>query len=39
LNQRIDQTPDPANGAAHEALLEIAAHQLEEQAATLYQIP
>jgi hypothetical protein len=34
----MDEAPDPPYGGTHEALLEIAAHELEEQAAPLDQI-
>ena len=35
----MNEAPDPADRAADKALLEIAAHQLEQQAAPLHQIP
>jgi hypothetical protein len=34
----MDEPPDPPDGGTDEALLEIAAHELEEQAAPLNQI-
>jgi len=34
----MDEPSDPPYGGTDEALLEIAAHQLEEQAAPLHQI-
>jgi hypothetical protein len=38
-NQRMNQTPNPSHRRPDKALLEIAAHQLEQQAAPFYQIP
>jgi hypothetical protein len=38
-DQRLDEAPDPAHGGTNEALFEIAAHQLEQQAAPFHQIP
>lgn len=35
----MNQSPDPADCRADEALIEIASHKLEEQAAALNQIP
>jgi len=34
----MDEAPDPPNGGTDEALLKVAAHKLEEQAAPLDQI-
>jgi hypothetical protein len=34
----MDDAPDPADGGTDKALLKIAAHQLEEEAAPFYQI-
>src|SRR5260370_20099035 len=38
-HQGMNQSPNPTYGGAHKALFEIAAHQLEEQTASLNQIP
>ena len=38
-HQRVNQAPDPAHGGTNEALFEIPAHQLEQQAAPFHQIP
>jgi hypothetical protein len=38
-HQGMNQSPDPTHGRAHKALFEIAAHQLEKQAAPLNQVP
>ena len=35
----MDQAPDPSHRGADEALFEIPAHQLEQQAAPFHQIP
>jgi hypothetical protein len=35
----MNQAPDPTDRRAHKALLEIAPHQLEQQAAPFDQIP
>ena len=37
--ERVDEAPDPTYGGTDEALFEIPAHQLEQQAAPLHQIP
>ena len=37
--QGVDEAPDPTHGGTDEALFEIPAHQLEQQAAPLHQIP
>jgi hypothetical protein len=34
----VDDAPDPADGGTDEALLKVAADQLEEEAAPFYQI-
>jgi hypothetical protein len=35
----MDKTPDPSNRGTDEALFEVPAHQLEQQAAPFHQIP
>src|SRR3954452_18214220 len=37
-HQRMDQAPDPAHRRADEALLEVAADELEQQRPTLYEV-
>jgi hypothetical protein len=34
----MDQSPDPAHRRAHETLLKIPSHQLEEETTAFYQI-
>src|SRR5664279_5974782 len=36
--QRVNEAPDPSHGGTNEALFEIPAHQLEQQAAPFHQI-
>ena len=38
-DQRVNHSPDPPHGRSDEALLEIAAHQLEQETTPFHQVP